>query len=303
MRSMPARRSLDRRDRRPDDRRAGRDRRACWPSRTPTRPPSSSVWWSATTRRMSLMRQAVIALQDAEIGQRAYLLTGDIADLEPYERRAAAHRDRACASSKRPRPTIPTRRGRSREFRAAASEKLERAQRHHRRLSALRPRRYALAQERTAGRATSDQIRQVADAFIEGQTAAAGPPAGHAALRAGAVRHRRAAGAGRRVRLPDRRHGHHHARRRAAGDARSASSSARSQLLQTTLESLQDPIFVIDAEGRVVAWNEPFVAALPAGIPAGRRRLTRDQLLSDRLPAMRALLRAAEARRPQKQSG
>src|SRR6476659_3632997 len=35
---------------------------------------------------ISLMRQALIALQDAEIGQRAYLLTGDIANLEPYER-------------------------------------------------------------------------------------------------------------------------------------------------------------------------------------------------------------------------
>ena len=35
---------------------------------------------------ISLMRQALIALQDAEIGQRAYLLTGDVANLEPYER-------------------------------------------------------------------------------------------------------------------------------------------------------------------------------------------------------------------------
>ena len=35
---------------------------------------------------ISLMRQALIVLQDAEIGQRAYLLTGDIANLEPYER-------------------------------------------------------------------------------------------------------------------------------------------------------------------------------------------------------------------------
>src|SRR5204863_3149162 len=35
---------------------------------------------------ISLMRQALIVLQDTEIGQRAYLLTGDIANLEPYER-------------------------------------------------------------------------------------------------------------------------------------------------------------------------------------------------------------------------
>ena len=31
---------------------------------------------------MSLMREAIIALQDTEIGQRGYLFTGDIARLE-----------------------------------------------------------------------------------------------------------------------------------------------------------------------------------------------------------------------------
>src|SRR6476659_9138103 len=35
---------------------------------------------------IALMRQALIVLQDTEIGQRAYLLTGEIANLEPYER-------------------------------------------------------------------------------------------------------------------------------------------------------------------------------------------------------------------------
>ena len=35
---------------------------------------------------LSLMRQTVIALQDSEIGQRAYLLSGQASDLEPYER-------------------------------------------------------------------------------------------------------------------------------------------------------------------------------------------------------------------------
>ena len=39
---------------------------------------------------------------------------------------------------------------------------------------------------------------------------------------------------------------------------RQLSASAR-DLLQATLETLQDPIFVLDAEGVVVAWNEPFV--------------------------------------------
>jgi PAS domain S-box-containing protein len=63
----------------------------------------------------------------------------------------------------------------------------------------------------------------------------------------------------------------------------------RSRLLQTTLESLQDPIFVIDPQGKVVAWNEPFVRF--SGWDAAKQGvLTRDQLLSNRLPAVRALL-------------
>src|SRR5262249_37632432 len=64
---------------------------------------------------------------------------------------------------------------------------------------------------------------------------------------------------------------------------------ARSRLLQATLESLQDPIFVIDAQGQVVAWNEPFVR-LSGWDPAKQVPPTREQLLSGRLPSMRALL-------------
>ena len=63
----------------------------------------------------------------------------------------------------------------------------------------------------------------------------------------------------------------------------------RSRLLQTTLESLQDPIFVIDPQGNVVAWNGPFVR-FSGWDSAKQGVLTRDQLLSDRLPAVRALL-------------
>jgi PAS domain S-box-containing protein len=63
----------------------------------------------------------------------------------------------------------------------------------------------------------------------------------------------------------------------------------RSRLLQTTLESLQDPIFVIDPQGKVVAWNEPFVR-FSGWDPVKQAALTRDHLLSDRLPAVRALL-------------
>src|SRR6266851_2219854 len=34
---------------------------------------------------LALMHQAIIALQDTEIGQRAYLLSGEVADLRPSE--------------------------------------------------------------------------------------------------------------------------------------------------------------------------------------------------------------------------
>ena len=64
---------------------------------------------------------------------------------------------------------------------------------------------------------------------------------------------------------------------------------ARSHLLQATLESLRDPIFVLDPDGIVVAWNEAFVR-LAGWDPAKNSTLTRELLLSERLPAMRALL-------------
>src|SRR5687768_16917364 len=41
---------------------------------------------SSSYDTIALMHRALIVLQDAEIGQRAYLLTGDMANLEPYER-------------------------------------------------------------------------------------------------------------------------------------------------------------------------------------------------------------------------
>src|SRR5437764_183469 len=65
--------------------------------------------------------------------------------------------------------------------------------------------------------------------------------------------------------------------------------AARSHLLQATLETLQDPIFVLDAEGVVVAWNESFVQ-LSGWDPAKQPLPTRDRLLSGQWPIMRALL-------------
>ena len=168
------------------------DRRHADLSPIPTRPPSSSAWWSSNYETISLMRQALIALQDTEIGQRAYLLTGDIANLEPYERARlrieTELRQLEAAVGRRSRRDC----ARSPEFRAAANEKLERAQRHHRRLSALRPRRGAGAgAHRSRPRDHATSIRQVANAFIEGQRLLLARRLAAAALGAGAVRHRR----------------------------------------------------------------------------------------------------------------
>src|SRR5262245_337140 len=117
---------------------------------------------------LSLMRQTVIALQDSELGQRAYLLSGQAADLEPYERARlrieTGLRQLEAAAAGDPDTTRQVR-----EFRAAATENLEQ-------INAtigtyqLYGRDAALTQDRTgSGRATSDQIRQVAESFIEGQ--------------------------------------------------------------------------------------------------------------------------------------
>ena len=72
---------------------------------------------------LSLMRQTVIALQDSEIGQRAYLLSGQAIDLEPYERARlrieTGLRQLEAAAAGDPDTTRQVR-----EFRAAANEKL-----------------------------------------------------------------------------------------------------------------------------------------------------------------------------------
>jgi CheY-like chemotaxis protein len=236
---------------------------------------------------LSLMRQAVTALQDVEIGQRAYLLSGEPGDLQPYERARlrveTGLRQLEAAAAADPDMTVQVR-----EFRTAANQKMEQLN------SAITTyqlygRDAALALERTgAGRVISDQIRQVADAFIEGQRLLL-------ARRLTMLRSEQdqsdlagllvMAGAfvclliGMYIVV------------RGAGRLEEAQRElgARSRLLQATLESLQDPIFVISADGRVVAWNEPFVR-LAGWDPARHAPLTRDQLLSERLPAMRALL-------------
>ncbi len=236
---------------------------------------------------LALMRQAIIALQDTEIGQRAYLLSGEVADLQPYERsrlriETELRQLEAAAASD------PDTMQQVREFRAAANEKLEQLNSTVTTYQ-LYGRDAALSFERTgAGRKTSDQLRQIANSFIEGQrlllarrltmlrseqdqSDIAGllvMAGAFLCLIVGMYIVVRSAS-----RLED--------TQRELGD--------RSRLLQTTLESLQDPIFVIDPQGKVVAWNEPFVR-FSGWDPVKQAALTRDHLLSDRLPAVRALL-------------
>ena len=117
---------------------------------------------------LALMRQAIIALQDTEIGQRAYLLSGELSDLQPYERsrlriETELRQLEAAAASD------PDTMQQVREFRAAANEKLDQLNGTITTYQ-LYGRDAALALERTgAGRATSDQLRQIANSFIEGQ--------------------------------------------------------------------------------------------------------------------------------------
>ena len=71
----------------------------------------------------------------------------------------------------------------------------------------------------------------------------------------------------------------------------------RSRLLQATLETLRDPIFVLDAEGAVVAWNESF-ADLAGWDPARQPAPTRDFLLSELSPTTRSLLAPLDLANP-----
>jgi signal transduction histidine kinase/DNA-binding response OmpR family regulator len=244
---------------------------------------------------ISLMRQVMIVLQDTEIGQRAYLLTGDAADLEPYERarlridpivrqledRSAVDRDALRQIS---------------EFRSAVAEKLGEL---NSTIVAYQLYGRDATLPRNAGRATTDHIRQVADAFIEGQRLllssrlaklrseqeqadVAGLLVLGGAFACLIVGMYLIVRGGSRL------------------EAAQASLSARTRLLQSTLETLHDPIFVLDAEGGVVAWNEAFVR-LSSWVPAREAPPTRDQLLSERFPATRAMLQPLRLGEPQKE--
>jgi signal transduction histidine kinase/DNA-binding response OmpR family regulator len=247
----------------------------------------------ANYETMALMRETVIAVQDAEIGLRGFLLTGDPTRLEPYERARlrieSSMRQLEAAVSGDPDTTRQFH-----EFHDVMTQKFDQM---NATVGAyqLNGREAALALDRTgAGRAMLSQVRLLGDALAEGQRLLL-------ARRLTALRseHEQADRAGLLVmggvficlivgiyivvhgagRLERSQH----------------ALAGRSRLLQATLESLRDPIFVIDGERSVLAWNEAF-AALAQWEPGKQALPTLEQLLSDRSPATRALLRPLDLR-------
>ena len=236
---------------------------------------------------MSLMRETVIVLQGAELGQQSYLLTGNPTTLELYEQ-ARLHIEASLRQLEAAASIDLEATRQARDFRGLAMDKLEwlgstlAAYQLYGRDAAL-----ALARTGAPG-ATMEQIRGVADKFIEGQRLLLAQRL--ATLRSEQEKSDIAGllvmggafvcliagmvivigGAGRLERAQ-------------------RELIARSTLLMTTLESLRDPIFVINADGTVAAWNEPF-QRLAGWDPARHGALTRGQLLSDRSPSMRVLL-------------
>src|SRR5689334_14373126 len=114
---------------------------------------------------ISLMRQALIVLQDTEIGQRAYLLTGDPANLDPYDR-ARLRLDPIMRQLEAAIGDDSEALRQVAEFRRAASEKLNEL---NATIVAYQLYGRDAVLPRNAGRATTDRIRQIADAFVEGQ--------------------------------------------------------------------------------------------------------------------------------------
>lgn len=241
----------------------------------------------ANYETMGLMRETVIAVQDAEIGLRGFLLTGDATRLEPYERARlgieSSMRQLEAAVSGDPDTSRQFH-----EFRNVLTQKLDQL---NATIAAyqLNGREAGLALDRTGtGRALLGQVRLLGDALVEGQRLLLARRL--TALRSEQDQADRAgllvmggafvcliagiyivvSGAGRLERSQ-------HA------------LAGRSRLLQATLESLRDPIFVIDGEHSVVAWNEAF-ARLAQWEPGKQAPPTLAQLLSDRSLATRALL-------------
>src|SRR5471030_3325817 len=233
---------------------------------------------------ISKMREAMIVLQDAEVGQRAYLLTGDTADLASYER-ARPRIDTSLRQLEAATAGEADALNQIAEFRDATNKKFEELN-----ASVVA---YQLYGRRTtapqgAERRTTDRLRGVADSFVEVQRR-------QLARRLALLRSEQEqadiagllvlgcaffcliAGTFVIVRGSER-----------LEDVQDQ-LAARTHLLQSTLETLQDPIFVLDAQGTVVAWNEAFVQ-LASWDQTRNPVLRRDYLLSPRSPGMQAML-------------
>ncbi len=235
---------------------------------------------------IALMRQALVAVQDAENSERGFLLSGEAASLEPYER-ARLRVDTLLRQLEAVGDEGESARQIA-EFRSAAVEKLEElgasisTYQREGRAAAVDPAKLV------ASRATSDHIRQASDAFVEGQRLLL-------ARRLNMLRSEQEqadlagllvlggaficliAGTFLIVRQSSRL------------EETQRQLLERSHLLQSTLETLLDPIVVLDAAGAVVAWNESF-AHLAGWEPGHQPAPTRDFLLSERSPATRSLL-------------
>ncbi len=253
-------------------------------------------YWDQAERRQRLVvhsyevldvgRQMLSTLQDAETGQRGYLLTGRVEYLAPYDqarlriealasqlqalvqddtgqaRRASSLRALAAAKMEELDGTIILYRSSGREQALAAVE----THRGQHTMTTLRDEMSAfLADQQTVLGRRLDQLRndQRRATLLAGTTFGVALLAllGALALSLRGVR-----------RLSD----------------IELQLAARSMLLQSTLENLQDAIVVLDPDGAVAAWNETF-ARLVGWTPA-ERLLTRADLLSDRYPAGRKLL-------------
>ena len=236
---------------------------------------------------IALMRQALLAMEDAEGSERGFLLSGDVASLEPYER-ARLHIDSVLRQLEAATAGDGEATRQIAEFHGAAAEKLEELGRS---IAAYQRQGRDAAVDKTqlaASREASDHIRQAAEAFVEGQRLLL---ARRLAMLRSDQEQADIAGvlvlAGAFVCL-------------IAGtflivrgssrlEATQRQLYERSRLLQATLETLRDPIFVLDAQGSVVAWNGSF-ADLAGWDPGRQPAPTRDFLLSERSPATRTLL-------------
>ena len=142
---------------------------------------------------IALMRQALLTMQDAEGGQRAFLLSGDVASLEPYERArlridTLLRQLEVSAGEGEPARQIM-------EFRSAASEKLDELA-----TSVAAYQRYG--RDAAVGRSQLTEPGNLRSCPAGGRgcsskaAADAGETACHTALGAGAGRYCRAAGPG-----------------------------------------------------------------------------------------------------------